>query len=226
MYCKNRIIKGSGYMGRMLWLILFSVNAVAVPVTVDIKSNKNLPVFQTVVYLEPTSGTPPVPAVDKVSVLDQVDRQFVPHILPIQKGSSVVFPNSDSIQHHVYSFSPAKQFELKLYRDSKVEPLLFETDGEVELGCNVHDWMLAYIWVVDTPYFAKTSQDGVVVIDVPVGHYTLKVWHPRIQDDLESLSQNVNINQPSVIEIKLQKELLQDLSFYQQRTDKLTDYDD
>ncbi|MFA3792945.1 methylamine utilization protein [Aliiglaciecola sp. SL4] len=199
-------------------------NALAISVTVDVFSNTDKPVFQTVVYLEPEGDVEITQNHQDIAVMDQVDRQFMPHILPVQKGNKVVFPNSDSIKHHVYSFSPAKQFELKLYKDSDAAPLLFENQGEVELGCNVHDWMLAYIWVVDTPFFAKTDQSGKVTIDVPKGHYSVKIWHPRIQDDLDALTQKISIEAPINMSFKLQEKLLEDLSFYEQRADKLTDY--
>ncbi|GAB2702228.1 methylamine utilization protein [Aliiglaciecola aliphaticivorans] len=214
------------FIKKIFWLgsAFVCINAQAIPVTFDVISNQDTPVFQTVVYLEPDGEVEIAESKKQVAVMDQVDRQFMPHILAVQKGNKVVFPNSDSIKHHVYSFSPAKQFELKLYKGSDAEPLLFENQGEVELGCNVHDWMLAYIWVVDTPYFAKTDQNGKVTIDVPSGNYRVKVWHPRIQDDLEGLTQEVSINAPTNVSFRLKQKLLQDLSFYEQAADKLTDY--
>lgn len=208
----------------LAWL-LFSSGALAQQVTVNLTSNKDNAVFQAVVYLEPTSPDARFPVPEEVSVMDQIERQFVPHILPIQQGSKVVFPNSDSIKHHVYSFSPAKRFELKLYKGSKQQPLTFKTQGEVELGCNVHDWMLAYIWVVDTPYFAKTNQSGTVTLDVPEGEYTVRVWHPRIQDDFDRLTQTINVNSDMQVEIKLQQDLLTDLSLFEEDSDGFSDYE-
>ncbi|MDO6712596.1 methylamine utilization protein [Aliiglaciecola sp. 2_MG-2023] len=214
-------------MHKIFWVctVFVSLKAFAIPVTIDVVSHNNTPVFQTVVYLEPEDDVAVAEISKDIAVMDQVDRQFMPHILAVQKGSKVVFPNSDSIKHHVYSFSPAKQFELKLYKGSNADPLLFDNQGEVELGCNVHDWMLAYIWVVDTPYFAKTSQDGKVTIDVPKGHYKVKIWHPRIQDDFDALTQMINVDAPTSARFSLKEKLLQDLSFYEQQADKLTDYE-
>ena len=103
-------------------------------------------------------------AVDALGTMDQIDRQFAPHFLTVQKGTKVRFPNSDSIKHHVYSFSPAKRFELLLKRGMEEDPLLFDKNGIVELGCNVHDWMLGYIYIVDTPYFSHTNKQGQVSI--------------------------------------------------------------
>lgn len=212
-------------MLRFVVLSLASFGLLAQPVSVTVTSNKDNPVFQAVVYLEPHDKTITQTPPEDVSIMDQINRQFVPHILPIQKGSNVVFPNSDSIKHHVYSFSPAKRFELKLYQNSKAETLSFEKSGEVELGCNVHDWMLAYIWVVDTPFFVKTTQSGQAVLDVPQGKYTLKVWHPRIQDDLESLSQEIEVMGPIDLNVSLTQDLLEDLSLFEDQTDGFSDYD-
>lgn len=119
-------------------------------------------------------------------VMDQQNTQFVPHILMAQKGAPVSFPNSDSVQHHVYSFSEAKTFELKLYKDQKPEPLPFETEGTVTLGCNIHDWMLGYVFVVDTPFFGKTDQSGLLKVELPAGQYDVFVHSPLLQKtDLE-----------------------------------------
>ncbi|GAB5380884.1 MAG: hypothetical protein Alis3KO_27400 [Aliiglaciecola sp.] len=212
-------------MLRFLVLLLPSFGLMAQPVSVTVTSNKDNPVFQAVVYLVPHSQEANQAPPNDVSVMDQIDRQFVPHILPIQKGSKVIFPNSDSIKHHVYSFSPTKRFELKLYQNSKAESLLFEKDGEVELGCNVHDWMLAYIWVVDTPYFVKTTETGQALLDVPEGKYTLRVWHPRIQDDLDTLAQEINVLGSTDLNVNLTKDLLEDLSLFEDQTDGFSDYD-
>lgn len=208
----------------LAWLIL-STGVSAQQVTVNLTSNKGNPVFQAVVYLEPETPITNSASLQDVSVMDQIDRQFVPHILPIQKGSNVIFPNSDSIKHHVYSFSPTKRFELKLYKGSKQEALTFEKQGEVELGCNVHDWMLAYIWVVDTPYFAKADENGKVTLDVPNGKYTVKVWHPRIQDDFDDLAQSIDVNQDMNLDIQLQQDLLTDLSLFEEQSDGFSDYE-
>ena len=117
----------------------------------------------------------------KVSV-EQRDREFIPYVTIVQTGTLVEFPNHDSFKHHVYSFSPAKTFEIKLYAGKPVLPVLFDKPGEVAVGCNIHDWMEAYVLVVDSPYFAKTGGDGrAVVRNVPNGRYRLRVWHPRQQ---------------------------------------------
>jgi hypothetical protein len=118
--------------------------------------------------------------------MDQHDERFVPHILVVQTGTSVLFPNNDDVSHHVYSFSPTKSFELGLYKGQAYPPIVFDEPGIVVLGCNIHDGMLGYIRVVDTPYFTLTNEEGIAVVEgVPDGAYDVEVWTPRArQSDL------------------------------------------
>ena len=111
-------------------------------------------------------------------VMDQVAQQFMPNVLAVRTGAAVSFPNSDNIRHHVYSFSPAKRFELKLYIGTPASPVVFDQAGVVVLGCNIHDEMIGWIAVVDTPHFGSTGANGQVQLrDVPEGSYRLRVWH-------------------------------------------------
>lgn len=114
--------------------------------------------------------------------VDQVDKEFVPNVSVISVGSRVNFPNSDDILHHVYSFSPARVFELPLYGQGQNVDYFetFEQAGVVELGCNIHDWMLGYIYVAQTRLAVATDEEGrALLADVPEGEYTVRVWHPR-----------------------------------------------
>ncbi|KAB7764124.1 methylamine utilization protein [Xanthomonas maliensis] len=133
-----------------------------------------------VVSLEPARPAAAPAAGAKPAVMDQVNSQFVPAVLPVRTGTLVKFPNSDQIRHQVYSFSPAKRFELPLFQGSTAAPVRFDKPGVATVGCNIHDWMLGYIVVLDTPYFAKTGADGRVQLEAPAGDYTLHVWHPRL----------------------------------------------
>lgn len=111
----------------------------------------------------------------------QEKRRFVPEVLVVTTGTQVQFPNHDTVRHHVYSFSPAKKFELKLYSGTPANPVLFDQPGVVVLGCNIHDQMVGWILVVETPYYARADASGAVRIDkVPPGEYTLNVWHPGL----------------------------------------------
>ena len=122
---------------------------------------------------------PEVAPADSYAIMDQMGREFVPYVVAVQAGTKVRFPNSDDIRHHVYSFSPARRFELKLYHGSTAEPIKFDTAGKVVLGCNIHDSMVGYIYVLDTPYFAQTDANGLASIAAPVGDYQLEIQHPR-----------------------------------------------
>jgi hypothetical protein len=115
-------------------------------------------------------------------VVEQRDMQFHPFVLVAPVGAEVAFPNHDRFQHHVYSFSPAKPFELKLYGRDEARRVRFDKPGVIALGCNIHDDMAAYIRVVDTPYAGKTNAQGEVdLADVPPGPGELSVWHPYLR---------------------------------------------
>lgn len=118
------------------------------------------------------------------AVMDQKNRIFVPHVLPVQTGTAVEFPNSDDIRHQVYSFSPAKTFQLPLYTGTPANPIVFDKPGVATLGCSIHDRMSAYIVVVDTPHFGATGRDGRVTLsNLGAGRYVVHVWHSALQAD-------------------------------------------
>ncbi|ALT00499.1 hypothetical protein AT746_15360 [Lacimicrobium alkaliphilum] len=177
-----------------------------------------------VIYLTSEQPLPPV-AEGAVAEMDQIKKQFSPHILVVQKGTEVSFPNSDSIQHHVYSFSPAKTFQLQLYKDQSPEPLPFDQQGKVELGCNVHDWMLGYIYVVDTPYFGQTDEQGQLKLNVPAGDYSLYVRHPRIQEPSANLDQPLTLSADQKLKVQLEQPLLPGLDDFEEDTDEFIGYE-
>ena len=131
-----------------------------------------------VVLLRPENGVSDV--VPSPGTVTQINRQFTPYISVITQGSAVNFPNRDSTAHHVYSFSSAKSFELPLYKNEYPDPIVFDTPGIVILGCNIHDWMLSYIYVADTPYFAQVNEGSAVLANVPSGRYRASLWHPDL----------------------------------------------
>jgi plastocyanin len=140
-------------------------------------------VRDAVVYAVP-EGRQMAPARDKSAVMDQKNRTFIPHVLPVQTGTKVRFPNSDDIRHHVYSFSPAKPFQLPLYKGTPATPEIFDRAGVVTLGCNIHDQMSAYIVIVDTPHFQKTAASGKVTLrDLDPGRYTVRIWYPDMREE-------------------------------------------
>jgi plastocyanin len=116
---------------------------------------------------------------NKPAEVAQQDLTFRPFVSAVQAGTPVDFPNHDKTRHHVYSFSPAKVFELKLYQDKPEAPVLFDTPGIVALGCNIHDYMQAYVYVGESQFLAVTDEQGVAVFDeLPAAGYQLKLWHP------------------------------------------------
>lgn len=149
----------------------------AATLSVAVVDKAGAPVADAAVFAMPL-GAKPAQKPGRASI-DQVNKEFVPLLSVMQVGTTVTFPNHDNIRHHVYSFSPAKVFELKLYSGQPAQPIVFDKPGIVVLGCNIHDWMISYVVVVDTPYFARTDASGKAQIDLPQGEYDVKLWHFR-----------------------------------------------
>ena len=171
----------------MLYCLVSASNAAGIAASITDSAGK--PVPDAVVYAIPEAGSP-APARAPTAILDQVDKEFVPFVLPIQIGTQVRFPNQDNIRHNVYSFSPAKMFSLELYKGTAAPPVTFEKAGVVVMGCNIHDRMLAYIMVVETPHFARSEAAGTVLLkELPQGRYEVRVWHPRLVDAAELIAQ-------------------------------------
>lgn len=112
------------------------------------------------------------------AVIDQINMQFSPMVIAINKGEKVSFPNSDNIRHHVYSFSKAKRFETKLYANKPEAPVLFDEPGIVVLGCNIHDSMIGYIFVSAWQSFGTSNDKGRVTLNSHKPPETLEYWHP------------------------------------------------
>lgn len=130
----------------------------------------------------------PSPPLSEPAIMGQRNRSFEPHVLVIPKGSRVDFPNHDQTKHHVYSFSPAKTFNLELYSGRPKQPVTFDKAGIVELGCNIHDHMQAFIVVTDGATTARTGEDGVARLSGLTNNADqFQVWHPRLPntDDRE-----------------------------------------
>lgn len=150
--------------------------------TVAAIDRDGLPVAAVVVYAAPLGREPSEQRTENTPVMDQRGEQFTPHILVVQTGTAVLFPNHDIVSHHVYSFSPPKSFELPLYKGMAHPPIVFDQPGVVDVGCNIHDRMEAHIVVVDTPYFAMTSPDGRAALDnLPAGDYSVQIYTPRLR---------------------------------------------
>lgn len=162
------------------------------------------PVKDAVIYAVPLNGK--LPATKAAgAVIDQVKRQFVPLVSVAQTGAAVTFPNKDNIEHDVYSFSPAKRFELDLYHGIPASPVVFDKPGLVVMGCNIHDQMVAYLLVVDTPYFAKTDVTGAASIEnLPAGAYKMTAWHYRIATPDELPTRQLSADSANATKLTLQ----------------------
>lgn len=171
------------------WLLGVSLGAGspshAADLTAVVNADDGKPVAEAVLVAVPGNGSYPAAATAAAlkadETMDQVNKEFVPLVEPIFVGSAVHFPNKDNIRHQVYSFSPAKRFELPLYAGTPAKPVVFDKPGVVTLGCNIHDWMIGYIYVSESPWFAKTDANGKATIrDLPPGQYDVRIWHPRM----------------------------------------------
>ena len=159
---------------------LLAASAQAADVQVQVQDASGRPLADAVVFLESEQARRQVRPVAGLEMA-QNHKQFVPQVLIVPVGSEVRFPNHDTVRHHVYSFSPAKKFELKLYAGTPAQPVRFEQSGVVVLGCNIHDQMVGWVLVLDTPYYAQTSANGQVALSaVPAGHCRLRTWHARL----------------------------------------------
>lgn len=150
------------------------------------------PVAQAVVYVQSPEESSTALRPTERATMDQINKTFVPGVLPIVVGSEVRFPNHDQVQHHVYSFSRTKNFELPLYKGQQTPAVRFDRAGVVKLGCNIHDWMAAVILVLPTTHFALTDAAGAFTIaDLTAGEYSLVAWHERSELKPEETAQSV-----------------------------------
>ena len=179
------VLLGSAILGR-------ATDAAGATLVIHVESSGGHALPGAVVTARPLDGTArkvtPVRA-----VMDQVNRAFAPDLLVIPVGSTVEFPNSDSVSHQIYSFSPARRFQLPLYHGTPYPPVHFDQAGVVTLGCNIHDEMLAYLLVTDAPYFGRTDASGAWSADLPRGRYRVTLWHPRLRESESDLTRELAV---------------------------------
>ena len=171
------------FLPALLALPVCAGTAGAVTLEALIQTPSGKPLVDAAVVLEPVGAPATAPAAASKSrphaVIEQRGAEFAPYVTVVQTGTPVDFPNKDTVRHHVYSFSQPKRFEIKLYAGKPGQPITFDKPGEVVIGCNIHDWMEAYVLVVESPYFGKTGPDGQVrIANLPAGRYRLQLWHP------------------------------------------------
>lgn len=194
-------------ISRLLFCLLASVVTAHVAssatsagnVRVEIKDPKGAPVADAVASLVPLDTRPVLQPPAEPVVIAQNKEEFQPYVTAIVVGTRVSFPNQDKVQHHVYSQSKAKPFEIPLYRGEAKAPVQFDQPGVVALGCNIHDWMSAYVVVLATPHFARSGDDGLVPLAaLPAGRYRLEVWHPRA---IQTVTREVVISEDEATQV-------------------------
>lgn len=170
----------------LLCVLLRVLPARAASLAISVQLPDGGPLADAAVTVQPIGRklSPPAPI---RAVMDQMHRMFVPEVVVVPVGSTVSFPNSDSVSHQIYSFSPAKRFQLPLYKGKPYPPVLFDQTGVVILGCNIHDWMIGYIDVTDAPFYGTTDARGAWSAEVPGGRYRITVWHPRMREQSPAL---------------------------------------
>ena len=183
-------------------MLLAAATAHAAELRAVLKDQHGKPLADAVILATPDAKNGPRGR-PQTAIVDQVDKQFVPYVSAIYMGSTVRFPNKDNIRHQVYSFSPAKKFELPLYADLQGPPVTFDTPGVVVLGCNIHDWMLAYIYVAETPFFSQTHESGMAALtDLPSGAYSVRVWHPGMEQGEDTTIKHVVLAADGVVSLE------------------------
>lgn len=187
----------------MAAVMMLAEGALAAEARVQVVNDQQTAMNNVVVIIEP-QGHALTTSVGLSAQIDQVDRQFVPHVQLVQAGTAVSFPNFDDIRHHVYSFSDARRFELPLYKGTPSEPLLFDQPGIVVLACNIHDWMLGYLYVTDSPWHALTDEAGLATISLPdAAQYRLRVWHPSMGANSTGIEQQISAEQLNSVTLTL-----------------------
>jgi plastocyanin len=181
-------------------------------IAASVTDQQGRPVADAVLVAVPVDGNMRSPQRPRDGSIDQVDKEFFPRVTVVPVGASVTFPNHDDVRHQVYSFSPAKRFELPLYAGVPSQPVVFDKPGVVVLGCNIHDWMVGYVYVSESPFFAKTGKDGKAVLaELPARAYVLRVWHPQLEMSEDATHKTIDVSRDRRVEaawtVKLKREV-------------------
>ncbi len=175
--------------------LLFAGSARAASVMFEVTDQDGHPAANAVIALTPNGAAV---ATDLGSaqqiIVDQRNETFIPLVSVLMRGGSVTFTNSDRVRHHVYSFSPVKQFQFILNPSESSAPVKFDKNGVAAIGCNIHDMMVTYVYVTDTKWTALTRSDGSAVIaGVPKGEYSTAIWHPQLKPGVPEPSQTISV---------------------------------
>jgi hypothetical protein len=184
---------------------LFSVSAWSGTVSISALDKNGLPMSDVVFYAMPVGVPAPPVKPQPMLTIAQENRQFSPYVTVTTVGSQIKFPNYDKIEHHVKSFSPAKEFEFKIYDHGTPPPVEFDKPGIVVTYCLLHDWMRAYVMVVNTPYFAKSEKgEPVSMYGLPAGKYEIRGWHPDLGSIKPALLKTVDIDEQSIAQVRFE----------------------
>jgi len=205
--CKQLL---AGVLG--LVLAAGPAHAQTAEIAATITDQQGGPVVDAVLVAVPVDGNLHSRERPRAGSIEQVDKEFLPRVTVVPVGASVRFPNHDDVRHQVYSFSAAKRFELPLYAGVPAQPIIFDKPGVVVLGCNIHDWMVGYVYVSESPFFAKTGKDGKAVLtELPLRAYVVRVWHPQLEISEEATQKTIDVSRDRRIEaawtVKLKQEV-------------------
>ena len=176
-------------------LTWMAVRATAGELTVVIDDGHGQPAGDAVVTLRSDSVQRADARASEMKIVDQRDETFFPYVEIFRPGDSVVFRNSDTTRHHVYSFAAAKSFEFVIAPGDSAPPVVLDRAGEIPVGCNIHDHMITHLYVSDAPWLARTKADGRAVFEgLPPGTYTVEVWHPQLRPGRKGPTRTVAID--------------------------------
>ena len=179
------------FFGMAFAFAAIAVKAAALEVRVTDASGKPIP--GAVIHLESPEAKQVAKPLSGIEIA-QANKTFVPIVTVVPVGTSIAFPNRDTVRHHVYSFSSAKRFEIKLYVGTPANPVVFDRPGIAVLGCNIHDHMAAWVVVVETPWYGQTDSEGRWrASNVPVGNYRLRTWHTDLPVGSPALEQALTV---------------------------------
>lgn len=161
--------------------VAFCGHAAAATVGIDVADSDGKPVANAVVSLMPEGAAQIASHLPERATIDQRHETFLPLVVVVRKGGAVIFTNNDVTMHQVYSFAPIKQFQFTIKQGEVSAPVVFDQAGVAAIGCNIHDHMIAYVYVGDAPFAAITDDKGhATIAGVPDGAYRATTWHPQL----------------------------------------------
>jgi len=187
---------GREILTALVLTVLAGVCANATTVDVAVVDKNAVPAPDTVITLEPDGAQALATHLPEKAVIDQRNETFIPLVVVVRRGGRVVFTNNDVTMHQVYSFSPIRQFQFVIKQGEVSPPVLFDRPGIAAIGCNIHDQMIAYVFVGEAPFAAVSDARGHAMIqDVPPGQYRISLWHPQLPVGEAPLSQPVTVGE-------------------------------